>query len=193
MTRRRQLLLGAGLLAALGLWQLGGAATIHAKAALAQVLLERSWAESLEGRERPRPWPWADTYPVARLAVPKLGIEEIVLAGANGRSLAFGPTHLAGTAAPGEAGHSILTGHRDTHFTFLRDLVPGQEIQVQRPDGGWRSYRVVETAVIDARHARLAEGDGRPSLTLVTCYPFDAVEPGGPLRYLVYAEAETRQ
>ena len=193
MTRRRGLFLAAGLLAALGLWQLAGAGYIHAKAALAQVLLQRSWSASLAGEAQPRPWPWADTHPVARLKVPELGIEEIVLAGANGRNLAFGPTHLAGTAAPGEAGNSILTGHRDTHFTFLRELTPGQEIQVQRPDGGWRGYRVVETAVIDARHARLAAGDGRPSLTLVTCYPFEAIEPGGPLRYLVYAEAETRE
>ncbi|MEX0923762.1 MAG: class GN sortase [Rhodovibrionaceae bacterium] len=192
MTRRRLLVFGAGLLAALGLWQLGGAGAIHAKAALAQVLLERSWTRSLEGAAQPRPWPWADTYPVARLAVPELGIDEIVLAGANGRSLTFGPAHLAGTAAPGEAGHAILTGHRDTHFTFLRDLRPGQEIRVQRPDGGWRGYRVVETAVIDARHARLAQRDDGTSLTLVTCYPFDAVEPGGPLRYLIYAEAATR-
>ncbi len=188
---RRLTFLFAALLAALGLWQLGGAGAIHAKAAVAQVLLERSWARSLDGEAQPRPWPWADSYPVARLRVPELGIEEIVLAGANGRNLAFGPTHLGGTAAPGAAGHSILTGHRDTHFTFLRDLRPGQDIQVQRPDGSWQDYQVIETAVIDSRNARLAEGDGRASLTLVTCYPFDAVEPGGPLRYLVYAEAKT--
>lgn len=189
--RRRQIVLLAGLLAAAGLWQLGGAGLIHAKAALAQILLERSWAQSLDGERQPRPWPWADTHPVARLTVPELGIAEIVLAGANGRTLAFGPAHLAGTAAPGAAGHSVLTGHRDTHFTFLRDLRPGQEIQVQRPDGGWQGYRVVETAVIDARHARLAQGDGSASLTLVTCYPFEAAAPGGPLRYLVHAEATT--
>lgn len=190
MTRRCGFLAAAGLLAAVGLWQLGGAGYIHAKAALAQALLDRSWGESLAGGSEPRPWPWADTHPVARLTVPDLGIDEIVLAGANGRSLAFGPAHLAGTAAPGTAGHSILTGHRDTHFTFLRDLRPGQEIQVQRPDGGWQSYRVVETAVIDAGSARLGGGAGGSSLTLVTCYPFDAVEPGGPLRYLVHAAAQ---
>ncbi len=43
--------------------------------------------------------------------------------------------------------------------------------------------------VIDARHARLAPDPGRPVLSLVTCYPFDAVAPGGPLRYVVTAEA----
>jgi sortase A len=111
-----------------------------------------------------------------------------VLAGASGRTLAFGPGHLDGTAAPGRAGHTVLSGHRDTHFRFLEDLAPGSELRVQRPDGGWQSYRVVETRVIDTRRARLAPGDGRPALTLVTCYPFDAVVPGGPLRYLVFAE-----
>ena len=43
--------------------------------------------------------------------------------------------------------------------------------------------------MIDARHARLAPDDGRPLLSLVTCYPFDAVAPGGPLRYVVTAAA----
>lgn len=188
--RRRQIALAAAvLLAGLGFWQLGGAALIHAKAWLAQVLLERAWQASLaDGGRAMRPWPWADTYPVARLKVPALGIDQIVLAGASGRSLAFAPGHLDGTARPGSAGHSVISGHRDTHFRFLRDLAPGEAIELQRPDGLWRRYQVRESQVIDARQARLSAGDGRAALTLVTCYPFDAVVPGGPLRYLVFAE-----
>jgi sortase A len=176
------------LLAGAGLWQIGAAGTIHAKAWLAQVLLTRAWETTLAGATAVRPWPWADTYPLARLQAPALGVDRIVLAGASGRTLAFGPGHLDGTAAPGRAGHTVLSGHRDTHFRFLEDLAPGSELRLQRPDGGWQSYRVVETRVIDTRRARLAPGDGRPALTLVTCYPFDAVVPGGPLRYLVFAE-----
>ncbi len=61
---------------------------------------------------------------------------------------------------------------------------------MQGPDGAWRVYRVSGTEVIDARHARLLPGDATPRLTLVTCYPFDAIVPGGPLRYVVSAEAE---
>lgn len=193
MPRRRFLPCAAAvfgvLLLALGGAQLGWAGWIHAKALLAQVLLARAWADTLEGARAVKPWPWADTYPVARLRVPALGIEQIVLSGASGRTLAFGPAHLDGTAPPGAPGHSVLSGHRDTHFRFLRDLAPGTALHLQAADGAWSRYRVAGSEVIDARAARFHPGGGRRVLTLVTCYPFDAIEPGGPLRYLVFAEA----
>ena len=127
---------------------------------------------------------------MARLEAPRLGIDRIVLAGTSGRTLAFGPGHMDGTAPPGAAGHAILSGHRDTHFGFLKDLTPGDALRVQRPDGAWQDYRVIGTQVIDARQARLAPDDGRPILSLVTCFPFDAIDPGGPLRYVVTAAGE---
>ncbi len=175
--------------AGLGLWQLGGGLYIHAKAALAQALLSEAWADTLSGSGEVRPWPWADTWPVARLRVPALAVDQIVLAGSSGRTLAFGPGHMTGTAEPGRPGHAIIGGHRDTHFAFLAQLKPDTVLRLQRPDGVWRHYRVTGTAVVDVRRARLLQNDGPSVLTLVTCYPFDAVEPGGPLRYLVQAEA----
>lgn len=184
--RKGAAILAAGLIA-LGLWQVGQAGYIHLKAGLAQVLIQNAWAETLEGGTRVRPWPWADTWPVARLQFPDLDIDLMVLAGANGRNLAFGPAHMEGTASPGSLGHSILGGHRDTHFSFLREVEDGSEIRVQTPDGSWRRYRVTDRQVIDARYARLAAGTGEAALTLVTCYPFESVLPGGPLRYLVSA------
>ena len=194
---RRLAVAAAFLLLGFGGWQLGAAGYIHAKAWLAQVLLSRAWAETLAGDPRTdgtsggalkRPWPWADTGPVARLRVPELGVDEIVLAGASGRTLAFGPGHLGQTAMPGATGHSVVSGHRDTHFAFLADLAPDMKLEVQRADGGWRSYRVRGGEVIDSRTARLSLTADRPALTLVTCWPFDAVDPGGPLRYAVTAE-----
>lgn len=192
----RRLAVAAGfLLLGFGGWQLGAAGYIHAKAWLAQVLLSHAWAETVanhaQGAEPAgdleRPWPWADTGPVARLRVPDLGVDEIVLAGASGRTLAFGPGHLDQTAMPGEAGHSVISGHRDTHFAFLADLAPDMKLEVQRTDGSWRSYQVQDSAVIDSRTARLSLAADEPALTLVTCWPFDAIDPGGPLRYAVYA------
>jgi len=190
----RRLALAAGfVLLGLGSWQLGAAGYIHVKAWLAQMLLSQAWADTLAGNAPSdagalrRPWPWADTGPVARLRVPDLGVDEIVLAGASGRTLAFGPGHLEQTAAPGAAGHSVVSGHRDTHFAFLANLAPAMKLEVQRPDGGWRRYQVQGSAVIDSRSARLSLDVGRPALTLVTCWPFDAVEAGGPLRYAVTA------
>ncbi len=184
-------LAGAGaLLIGVGLWQAGESAYIEAKAWLAQGLLSEAWAATLDGERQVKPWPWADTWPVARLQVPALGIERIVLAGASGRTLAFGPAHLDGTAQAGAPGHAVLTGHRDTHFRFLRDLRPGMELRVQGSDGAWHSYRTGGSTVLDARRARLSQDPGQRDLTLVTCYPFDALVPGGPLRYAVSARAE---
>lgn len=190
---RRLALAAAILLAAAGLWQFGGGLWIHGKAWVAQELIARAWADALAtksaGRAAPPPWPWADTRPIARLEVPALGVDEIVLAGASGRTLAFGPGHLDGTAAPGAPGLSVVSGHRDTHFRFLEDVSRGTLIRIERPDGTWQDYRVTQTRIVNVETTRIAQtATGRPRLLLTTCYPFDAVVPGGPLRYLVLAE-----
>lgn len=183
----RALLGLAALSLALGLWQLGGAAAIHGKAWLAQRLLERAWTATLAGDGAVKPWPWADTWPVARLRVPEAGIDLFVLAGASGRTLAFGPAVVDGTDG---LGHRILSGHRDTHFAFLRDLADGSRLELQDASGAWHRYRVHGHQVIDTRRPVMAAAAGPADLlTLVTCWPFDAVAPGGPLRYAVTAEA----
>lgn len=187
LTLNRGLIGLAALSLALGLWQLGGAAAIHAKAWLAQRLLDRAWAETLAGADAAKPWPWADTWPVARLKVPAQGIDLYVLAGASGRTLAFGPAVVEGTEG---LGHKILSGHRDTHFAFLRDLAAGSQIELQDRGGSWHAYRVSGHQIIDVRRPVTAQAAGTAELlTLVTCWPFDAVAPGGPLRYAVTAEA----
>jgi sortase A len=171
---------------AIGAW-------IPAKAALAQLLLERAWQNTTEGGKRVRPWPWADTWPLGRLTVPRLGASWIVLSGASGRTLAFGPGHTDGSALPGEAGAAIVSGHRDTHFAALRDLQVGDELVVERPDGERVRYQVDDLGVADSRTDHLRDpGIGR-SLVLVTCWPFDALAPGGPLRFVVTAHAESER
>lgn len=187
VTSNRLLLGLAALALVLGLGQLGGAAAIHAKAWLAQRLLDDAWRETLAGGTAVKPWPWADTWPVARLEVPELDIDLYVLAGASGRTLAFGPAVVAGTEG---LDHRILSGHRDTHFAFLRDLDAGTRLRLQDASGAWHDYRVSGHQVIDVRQPVTARAaDGGPGLvTLVTCYPFDAIDPGGPLRYAVTAE-----
>lgn len=176
------------MLVAIGVWQLGHGVWIHAKARLAQHLLHRAWARTLAGERDVKPWPWADTWPVARLTVPAHGVDVIVLAGASGRTLAFGPGHAAGTALPGAVGTAIVTGHRDTHFAFLARVRAGETVFVQVAGRARASFRVTDTAVLDARTASVRNDDGVSALVLLTCYPFDAVTAGGPLRYAVTAE-----
>ncbi|HET7342463.1 MAG TPA: class GN sortase [Methylomirabilota bacterium] len=179
------------LLAGVGVWQLGHAVWIHAKARVAQHLLHRAWARTLAGESAVRPWPWADTWPVARLRVPAHGVDLIVLDGVSGRTLAFGPGHASRSARPGAPGTAIITGHRDTHFRFLKSLRPGDEILVETPGRATARFVVSDTAVVDARTAVVRDDAGAAALVLLTCYPFDALRAGGPLRWAVTARAAT--
>lgn len=176
------------LLALAGVQQLAGAGIIKAKAWLAPVLIERAWAASLRNPgEQVKPWPWADTWPVARLRVPAQGIDLLVLEGDSGNALAFGPGHALASATLGSAGLAVIGGHRDTHFQFLQYLHRGMRLELQLADGSWRVYRVRRTAVADTRIQSLVQNDRQEMLLLVTCYPFDALLANGPLRYVVTA------
>lgn len=174
-------------LAVLGIAALAHGSWIHVKAQLAQVLLRVAWERTLRGAEEARPWPWADTHPVARIVV--AGEDFIVLEGANGSALAFAPGHLEHTALPGHDGNAVISAHRDTHFAALRDVRDGDTIRVQRRDGIWRTYSVAARRVVHERDTWVTRDVGGTHLTLVTCWPFDAVVPGGEERYVVSAGA----
>ncbi len=176
----------ATLLAVLGLTQLGQAGWITAKAWLAAGLIESAWRTTLADGTPTRPWPWADTWPVGRLVAPERGVERLVLHGASGRTLAFGPAWDSASAAPGRDGLVLFSGHRDTHFRFLGDLAPGERLRLVGVDGV-REYRVEGAEILDVRHQRLADPGMHDMLVLVTCYPFDTLRSGGPLRYVVTA------
>jgi sortase A len=172
----------------LGFWQLGQGAYIPAKAWLAQELMQRAWSRAGAGNDRPVPWPWADTWPVARLSARSGEIDLIVLSGGSGRTLAFGPGHLSASSLPGERGNAVIAGHRDTHFSFLRDVQIGESLIVETISGRKHLYKVVGIDIVDARRGSLLLDTDQPVLSLVTCYPFEAREPGGPLRYVVTAK-----
>lgn len=170
-----------------GTWQTGSGAWIYLKAELAQALLQRAWANTVAGQHNVKPWPWADTWPLARLTVPSKNIDLIVLNGAYGRTLAFGPGYLESSAPPGSRGTTILTGHRDTHFRFLENLQLGDIILIQTRTGAWHQFSVRERRIADVRYDSIRADPDGSQLVLLTCYPFDAIVPGGPLRYVVSA------
>ena len=188
--KRRLLLIAAALLSVAGLSHLAVAAYIPGKAILAQFLLRQAWATSQNTGANVRPWPWADTHPVARLQLERLGVDMIVLAGANGRTLAFGPAYIETSAVPGAAGHSVLTGHRDTHFAFLQHVTVGDRLLIEGRDGRELTYRIVEARVADARQDQIKLVGFHNRLTLITCYPFDGLQSGSHLRWVVTADTE---
>jgi len=154
-----------------------------AKARLAQSLIERSWNDSGQA-----PWPWADTAPVARLFVPRLELDTYVLDGATGASLAFGPGMVSGSSKPGQRGVTMIAAHRDTHFRSLEYVKADDVIEVQATDKRWYQYRVLSVGIADSRTDAMPQRNDRPTLVLVTCYPFDSLVTGGPLRFVVEAE-----
>jgi len=170
-----------------GIGLLSYGAYIPAKAWLAQVLLETAWERRLAGAADTRPWPWADTRPLARLRQPRLDIDQIVLEGASGRVLAFGPGHVLGSARPGAAGNVVISGHRDTHFRWLAALRTGDDLMLQTKEGHERWYRVDHTAIHHEDEVALLDPLAGDQLRLLTCFPFDAVAAGTPQRYVVTA------
>lgn len=180
-------------LAVLGLWQIGQGSWIYIKAELAQYLLEQAWARTVKGELNAKPWPWADTWPTARLQLPQYGVDLIVLSGASGRTLAFGPGHVSSSAPPGEGGTTIFSGHRDTHFRFLERVKEGDQIIVQRSNGNSLQYIIRAINIVEARSTKVLHDRTQSNLVLITCYPFNAITPGGPLRYVVTAEANPQR
>ena len=164
---------------------------LHAKAELAGVLIRRAWQETARSGESRPPWPWADTHPVARLRIPRLGYDEIVLEGATPRTLAFGPARLLSGAGLGEPGNLELAGHRDSWFEPLHGLAFGDTIELEWYDSRraglrTRTYTVNIMRVVAPEDVSLLAPTSDDALTLVTCYPFGR-GPRSPQRYIVRA------
>ncbi len=179
LERRLRILILAALLGLAG-W----ASWLDGKAWLAQHLIAHAWQTTLDQGVPQRPWPWADTWPVARLTTPT-GKTLYVLESTSGEALAFGPGRLAGGIGSDQA--LTLAGHRDTHFAFLETLENGDSLTVQRADGARQRFQVSSQEVVDSQAHPLQIPRNDRQLILITCYPFDALTPGGPLRYVVIA------
>jgi sortase A len=172
-----------------GAWFMGEGVWIKAKAVLAQILLERAFADTVATGHPVKPWGWADTWPVARVEVPRLGANAIVLHGGSGQAMAFGPGHLADTPEPGEAGIVVFAAHRDTHFAFLGGVKSGDAIKITRADGLTFTYRVTGTEVVRFDKSGIEARAPGYHLALATCWPLDA-KFHGPWRFVVHADLE---
>ena len=171
-----------------GLCFLVSGSWIQIKAVVAQTLLERSWQQTVIHGAPVQPWPWADHWPVAKLKLPRAKSELIVLRGDSGSSLAFAPGWNSKSAKPGKQGVTVISGHRDTHFKLLKDTAIGDSIEIVTAQGETVNYQVETINVVDSRVASIKTEQSGQMLMLVTCFPFDAVVAGGPLRYVVTAK-----
>ena len=123
--------------------------------------------------------------PVARLVIPRLGLDEVVVEGVNDDALAAGPGHVPGTPLPGESGNAIVSAHRDRHFHPLADIAIGDTLQTESDAG--RATWVVTGRRVVSRDARVLRQGRAPELTLTTCWPIRWLGPA-PERLIVSAK-----
>jgi sortase A len=123
--------------------------------------------------------------PLGRIEISSIGLEAMILEGADTRTLRRAVGHIPGTPLPGEEGNVALTGHRDTFFRPLRNIRKDDEITLTTLNGSYR-YRVDSTEVIEPEDTGVLAGSDKAVLTLVTCYPFYFVGPA-PQRFIVRA------
>ena len=162
---------------------------LAANAWLAQGIMQRTWERAPAGAGGSSQWPWNHAWPMARLSARSGEIDLIVLAGGGRRTLAFGPGHLSASALPGEHGNSVIVGHRETHFNFLKDLAIGESLTVETIDGALHVYTIVDLDVVDARRGSLELDTNGATLSLVTGYPFVGPDDKAQgLRYVVTAK-----
>jgi sortase A len=129
--------------------------------------------------------------PEAVLSIPKVGLEVPVLEGIDDLTMNRAAGHVPGTALPGEPGNVAIAGHRDGFFRVLKDVVPGDLIQVQRATlstSGRHTDRYVvrNIKIVSPSDTSVLGPSAENVLTLITCYPFHYVG-AAPQRYIVQA------
>jgi sortase A len=178
------LLAGGGVLAFVG--------TTYATGAIARDRARAAWdaAEARRSVQAAGAFEVTDAYapsalaPVARLEIPGIGLDEIVVEGVGDDALNAGPGHLPGSAMPGDSGNAVISAHRDRHFRKLDEVAIGDSI-VTEMGQQTVTWRVVSRRVLNADSRALFQTEG-PTLTLTTCWPVRFLGPA-PDRLLITA------
>lgn len=166
--------LSGAVFLAKGLW-------IPLKAELAYGLMDRALAQQTDFETVAKPWSWADFGVLGKLTI---GEEVIhVLDRATNQALAFGAGRHEEYPA---AGPFVLSGHRDTHFSVLESTREGDPVAYETRKGR-TVYRVTDTRIFDLREGVLLP-PGPDQMMLITCWPFDGIDPDTSKRFIVLAE-----
>jgi sortase A len=192
-TERASLAIGLVGLVSWGMFQIGVATTTRRElerfASLRVLAATGAPDQELWSTERVRAWRLAQQEPtpapLAVLRIPRIRLEAPVLEGADDRTLDLGIGHIDGTAKPGMAGNLALAGHRDGFFRGLKDIVPGDVIELDTIRGK-DVYRVERTWVVNPDDVSVLAPTSTRALTLVTCYPFYFIG-SAPYRFIVRA------
>jgi sortase A len=123
--------------------------------------------------------------PVAVLRIPTIGLEAPVLEGTDDVTLNRGVGRITGTARPLESGNIGIAGHRDGFFRGLKDIMPGDVIELES-GGAHASYAVDQIEIVAPNDSSVLQPRSKSAVTLVTCYPFYFIG-SAPNRFIVHA------
>ena len=123
--------------------------------------------------------------PIARLLIPSIDLDEIVMEGVGPVELNGGPGHFPGSVLPGDSGNSILSAHRDRHFRRVGELAVGSRIRTETREQS-AEWVVTERRVVSRDTPALFE-ESEATLTLTTCWPIRYFGPA-PDRLLIIAK-----
>lgn len=178
------------LLLSLALIFLGVAFYIPAKAMLAQVLLRQAWSNTLlHHGQINKPWPWADTWPVARLIVPSQDVDQIILHDNAGNSQVFEPVRTVQSYQYKHINVITLNANHGNQFHFLEDVVIGEIIDLQNMQGQYQRYQVQNFHIIDMHNNSARTLQPGRWLIMIAGYPFSETSAGSSQRYVVTAQA----
>ncbi len=123
---------------------------------------------------------------LGRLEIPSLNLSVMVLQGTDEWTLNRAVGHIEGTAFPGQAGNLGVAGHRDGFFRCLKDITRNAVVTLTTLKGRFY-YRVNRVQIVESSDVKVLAATAKPTLTLVTCYPFYYVGNASK-RYIVTAE-----
>ena len=171
-------------------WQFANNSLISVQNIINQGLLHTAWVRTQSSGHQVKPWPWAETVPIARLSIPSLNAKHVVLAYADHKLPTVAITHANSSIPPGELGNSILNVSQEGYQSFLRHLKPGDVLLLESVHSGLWRYRVSTIYVVEKTNTVLIEPSLNRRLTLVSCHRCDQQQ--NRFRYVVVAEEMER-
>jgi sortase A len=120
---------------------------------------------------------------VARLIIPRLGLDTPVYEGDTLDVIDHGPGHFPNTALPGRIGNVTIAGHRVTHsrpFRNLDQLQPGDQLVFEVPSGSY-TYTFTHHEIVTPDRVDIAFQTAEYRATLFACHP------PGSARYRIVA------
>lgn len=122
-------------------------------------------------------WPTAssqpNSIPLAVLRIPRINLDVPVLEGTSEATLNGAVGHVETTVLPGAAGNSGIAGRCDGLFRGLKNVAPGDAVDLETLQG-IEHYRIQRTWVVTPDDVSVLDSTPTRSLTLMTCFPFDA-------------------